>query len=129
VVVLDASAVIDFLIDRPGGEAMARILSSNELHAPYLIDIEVAHSLRHAVLGGRLTPGRAAGAIEDFRALPIERHPHEHLLLRLLALRDHATAYDAIYVALAELLGVPLITRDRGLSRSSGHTATIQYVD
>lgn len=128
-VVLDASAVIDFLVDRPAGEAMARILSSNELHAPYLLDVEVAHSLRHALLGGRMTPGRAAAAIDDFRALPIERHPHELLLPRVLELRNNVSAYDAVYVALAELLGATLITRDLRLARSSAHTAQIHYID
>jgi predicted nucleic acid-binding protein len=63
------------------------------------------------------------------RAFPIERHPHEPLLERVLALRQNISAYDAMYVALAELLNAPLITRDARLARSSGHTARIEFIE
>lgn len=128
-VVVDSSAVIEFLLDADAFPAIARVMREDELHAPHLIDLEVVHSLRHAVFGKRLTEDRAAAAIADFLALPIDRHAHEHLLPRIWQLRDNASAYDASYIALAEFLDVPLITRDRALSRSPSHTATIHYID
>jgi len=128
-VVIDASALIEFLLDAARYPRIDAIVSSEELHAPHLIDFEIMHGLRSAVLGKRLNPERATVALEDFAALPIHRHSADRLLLRIWALRNNHTAYDASYVALAESLSSPLITRDRRLAQSSGHAARIQYID
>ncbi|MEK6371506.1 MAG: type II toxin-antitoxin system VapC family toxin [Acidobacteriota bacterium] len=123
--------MVDFLLEperfpRIGIELVA---NSATLRAPHLIDLEVVHALRGMVMRHRLLPGRAAAAISDFLAVPIERYPHEPLLFRAWELRDNLSAYDASYVALAEFLDVPLLTRDARLARSSGHTARIEYID
>lgn len=128
-VVIDASALIEFLLDAARYPRMADIIASEELHAPHLVDIEIVHGLRSAVLGNRLAADRAAMALEDFGALSIERHAHDRHLERIWSLRANITAYDASYVALAESLGLPLISRDRRLAHSSGHAARIEYID
>jgi len=87
-----------------------------ELHTPALCDVEVASGLRRALLGGRLEEGRARLALRDMADLPLTRHGHQLLLARALELRHNFSAYDAIYVALAERLGATLVTADRPLA-------------
>lgn len=128
-VVLDASAVIEYLLDAARHPRIGEIIRHQRLHAPHLIDIEVLHAFRSAVIGHRMTEARVVEAISDFHELRIERHAHDPLLERIWHLRNNITAYDASYVALAERLGLPLLTRDRRLSRTSGHHARIEYID
>lgn len=128
-VVIDASALIEYLLDGAAFPRIESLVRTEELHAPELLDVEVLHGLRSAVIGKRLDDARAGEALEDFAQLPIERHAHQPLLARMWELRDNIAAYDATYVALAELLDLRLITRDRALSRSSGHAARIEYID
>jgi len=128
-VVIDASALIELLLDAARFPRIEEIVRDHELHAPHLLDIEIVHSLRHAVLGKRLSAARAFAALQDYTDLPIRRHSHDRLVARIWELRDNVTAYDASYVALAESLGLPLITRDRRLAHSSGHAARIEYID
>jgi predicted nucleic acid-binding protein len=127
-VVIDASALIEFLLDAARYPRIDAVISSEELHAPYLINCEIVHGLRSAVVGKRLQAERALAALEDFAALPIRRYGADRLLLRMWDLRHNHTAYDASYVALAESLNLPLITRDARLARSSGHAARIEYI-
>jgi len=89
-----------------------------ELHAPALCDVEVASTLRRAILDGRLTVERADEAIDDLGELPILRHGHLPLLSRSLELRDNLSVYDAVYVVLAERLGARLVTGDARLTRA-----------
>ncbi|MDX1655256.1 MAG: type II toxin-antitoxin system VapC family toxin, partial [Candidatus Competibacteraceae bacterium] len=100
--------------------------SGDTLHAPHLLDIEVTHVLRRYSLAGELGTRRGREALEDFLQLPIIRYPHDLLLPRLWELRHNLSAYDAAYVALAEALSVPLITRDGRLAAATGHQATIE---
>jgi len=105
----------------------ARLLDPSEsLHAPHLLDIEVAQVLRRFVRRGELSPERARQALEDLAALPLERYSHEQLLPRVWRLRDNLSAYDAAYVALAEILGAALLTRDSRISRAPGHIAQVE---
>lgn len=127
--VIDASALIEYLLDASRFPRLSEILATRQLHAPHLLDLELAQALRLATIRNLLHPDRAASALEDFAALPIERHAHTEFLERIWALRHNVTAYDACYVALAESLNVPLLTRDRRLAQSSGHTARIEYID
>lgn len=120
---------MEFLLDADAFPRLTEIVRSETLHAPYLLDVEITHALRHAVFGNRLIGERAEAVIAQFVSLRIERHPHLFLLPRMWSLRHNASAYDAGYVALAELLAVPLMTRDRALANSSGHTARIEYID
>lgn len=127
-IVLDASALLEQLLDTPKGlRLQQRCLSGREsLHAPHLLDIEVTHVLRRYCQKNLLSITRASQALEDFIAFPLTRYPHESLIPRIWALRENLTPYDAAYVALAELLAVPLVTCDLRLASSSGHSATIE---
>jgi predicted nucleic acid-binding protein len=107
----------------------ARALDPAErIHAPYLIDVEVAQVLRRLVHAKELTPARGALALGDFAELIIERHPHHPLLGRIWSLRTSLSAYDAAYVALAEALAAPMLTCDDKLARAHGHSAKIELV-
>jgi predicted nucleic acid-binding protein len=128
VIVLDASAAIDWLLQTAAGQRIEqRIFSHHEsLHAPHLLDLEVGQVLRRLVREGVISAPRADHAIEDLLDLRITRYPHFLLLPRIWQLRHNLSAYDAAYVALAEKLGARLITRDRRLASASGHTAPIE---
>jgi predicted nucleic acid-binding protein len=128
VIVLDASAAIEILLQTDAGAPVGDRLLTTEvaLHAPHLLDVEVAQVLRRFVLQGRLRAIRASQALEDLRAFPVERYSHEILLPRIWALRQNLTAYDAAYVALAEILGATLLTRDSRIQRASGHSAQVE---
>lgn len=127
-IVLDASAVVDWLLHTPAGLRIERrIYSRNEsLHAPHLIDVEVAQVLRRLAREGKVSGNRVAQAIQDLLDLRLTRYPHFVLLPRIWQLRNNLSAYDAAYVALAEQLDATLITRDAGMSLSPGHFAAIE---
>jgi predicted nucleic acid-binding protein len=128
--VLDASTALELLLKTPRGERAAlRVLNPNEsLHAPYLLEIEFLHALRRLNHSGGLSAAVAQQAIGDLDDLPLWLHPQGELLMRIWELRSSLTAYDAAYVALAELLEMPLITCDAKLARSHGHRARIEVL-
>jgi predicted nucleic acid-binding protein len=130
VIVTDASVVLELLLRTPASSAIeARLLDSGEsLHAPQLLDIEVAQVLRRYAARSEITPGRGRLALEILARLPITRYSHETLLPRIWALRANLTAYDGAYVALAEGLGATLLTRDERLSTAAGSRAKIELV-
>jgi len=117
VIVLDASAAIDFLLhDEESFDWLEqRLLEDGQVTAPHLLDSEVAHVLRKHVVGGRLDEGRAAEVLRDLDELPLERYAARPLLGRIWELRHDLSGYDATYVALAEALDAPLITSERRL--------------
>ena len=127
-IVLDASAAVDWLLQTPAGQQIEkRIYSKGEsLYAPHLLDLEVAQVLRRLVREGLLSPQRAEQALEDFLNMRVSRYPHFVLLPRIWRLRHNLSAYDAAYVVLAEKLNAPLISRDSRLSSSPGHVAQIE---
>jgi predicted nucleic acid-binding protein len=127
-IVLDASAVVDWLLHTPAGlQIEKRIYSRNEsLHAPHLIDVEVAQVLRRLAREGAISEDRAGQAIQDLLDLRLTRYPHFVLLPRIWQLRNNLSAYDAAYVALAEELNATLFTRDAGMSSTPGHSASIE---
>lgn len=129
-IVLDASAVIEWLLQSPVGARIdKRILSSREsLHAPHLLDIEVAQVLRRFVRENVITQQRGREALEDLGDLRLNRYPHDFLIPRVWELRATLTAYDAVYVALAELLDAPLLTCDGKIASASGHSAKVEVV-
>ena len=98
------------------------------MHAPHLMDVEVAHGIRRYVLRGTVTPERGSQAVTDLGNLAVTRYPHDVLLGRIWGLRANLTAYDAAYIALAEALGAPLVTRDRRLASVKGHRAKVELV-
>ncbi len=127
-IVLDASAAVDWLLQTPAGRLVEnRIYSRNEtLHAPHLLDLEVAQVLRRLVAQGVVTGFRAQQAVEDLLDLRITRYPHDVLLSRVWQLRHNFSAYDAAYITLAEELRAVLVTRDGRLASNSGHSASIE---
>jgi len=128
VIVLDASAAIDWLLQTAVGQQIEkRIYSRGEsLHAPHLIDLEVVQVLRRLVRDGAISERRADEAIEDLLDLRMTRYPHDVLLPRIWQLRDNVSAYDAAYVVLAEKLEATLVTRDGRLAGAAGHAAKIE---
>jgi predicted nucleic acid-binding protein len=131
VVVVDSSALVDFLTNIEAHPRIGRILmvDPGALNAPEIVDLEMLSVFRQMVFDGRLDAERASGFLVDFQALPIERHSHEYFVRRIWELRDNISPYDAAYVALAEFLNAPLLTRDARLARTSGHAARIEYID
>ncbi len=129
-IVLDASAAVDWLVQTAAAPRIeSRIFSRNQsLHAPELLDLEVAQVLRRLVREGTLSASRAEQAIQDLLDLRITRYPHFVLLPRIWQLRHNLSAYDAAYVVLAEKLGATLLTRDARLASASSHAATIEVV-
>ena len=127
-IVLDASAAIDWLLQTSAGRQIEkRIFSRNQsLHAPHLLDLEVGQVLRRLVREGAVSAQRAEEAIQDLLDLRVTRYPHFLLLPRIWQLRDNLSTYDAAYVVLAEELDATLITRDVRLASAPGHTAQVE---
>jgi predicted nucleic acid-binding protein len=126
VIVVDASVVVDYLLIAQAEIELAELVNSEDLLvAPQSIDLEILNALRRASHQGRPARNAATAAFANFGQLRIFRYPLSPLLQRIWKLRDSITAYDAAYVALAELLAMPLYTRDRRLARSHGHSARI----
>lgn len=126
-IVLDASAVVEILRGTPRGEVVSRWFESEAdgVHAPGLVDAEVAHALRRLVALGVMEARRGGAAVEILQELPVTRHPVRLLLPRVWELRHNLTAYDAAYVALAEVLECPLVTLDGRLARAESLTPEI----
>jgi predicted nucleic acid-binding protein len=108
--------MVELLLDSPRGERVRSRLSET-VHAPHLLDLEVAQSLRRYERLGQIAPERL-----------IERYPHDPLLPRIWALRSNATAYDAAYLALAEALDATLLTADNKMTSVPGHRARVEVV-
>ena len=127
-IVLDASALIEVLLRTRDGAAIERRMFARgeTLHAPHLIDIETTQVLRRHVAKGAIDAKRGREAIQDVATLALRRYGHESLLPRVWEMRDNVTAYDAVYVALAQALDAPLLTCDRRLAASAGHRARIE---
>ena len=127
-IVLDASAAVDWLLQTSSGERIEkRIYARSEtLHAPHLLDLEVTQVLRRLTQQGVVSEARADEAVRDLLDLRLTRYPHLVLLPRIWQLRHNFSAYDAAYIVLSENLGAPLITRDGRLASSSGHGASIE---
>ncbi len=129
-IVVDASAILEVLLNTPAGARVWRRLmrSRESLHAPHLLDVEVAQVLRRYALGGELAPSRAVETLQSFLEIPITRYPHEPLLPRIWELRHNLTAYDGAYLSLAELLNAPLLTRDATFASVMDHTAVVELI-
>ncbi len=129
-IVVDASAVLEVLLRTPAATAVEKRLfdPSQTLHAPHLLDVEVAQVVRRYAASGEIDDERGRAVLADLADLPLRRYPHDFLLPRVWDLRNNLTAYDAVYVALAEALGAPLLTRDKRLAAAPGHHARVELV-
>jgi predicted nucleic acid-binding protein len=130
VIVLDASAVVELVVEprTATGALRTRLQADPDIHVPHLVDAEVTNALRRKLLAGQLDPLRARRAIRRLTVMRLVRWQQTSLLGRALALRHRLTAYDAIYVAMAEATGATLLTRDARLARSTGHRARVELV-
>ena len=128
-IVVDASAVLEVLLQTPAATRVSsRIFGVGEtLHAPHLLDLEVAQVLRRYVRTGIISAKRGNEALTDLADLPLSRYPHVVLLPRIWQFRHNVTAYDAAYLALAEALDAPLVTRDKALA-SAGARARVEII-
>ena len=129
-IVVDASALLEFLLQTSLGHRVeARIFrDQDELHVPHLVDVEIVQALRRLVRTGEISPARAAEAIEDLTDFDVHRHAHLDLLGRAWKLRDNISAYDAMYVAIAEAIQAPIVTCDGPLAKAPGHRARIEVI-
>lgn len=120
IAVVDASVVAELLLRTSSAREIENRLfrGRQALASPELVDVEVSQVLRRYSLSGELSPERGVQAIRDLADLPIERYGHEVLLPRIWELRRNITAYDAVYIALAEALGAIFLTRDGRLARA-----------
>ena len=129
-IVVDASAAVVLLLGTALGSAVAeRIFDPAEsLHAPELLDLEIARVLRRYERARIIDAARAEAALRDLADLPIERYSHRLLLPRAWELRVNLTIYDAVYIALAELLDAPLLTGDGALALAP-HRARVEKIE
>jgi predicted nucleic acid-binding protein len=130
VIVADASAILELLLRTSAGAVIeARLFRRDEtIHAPALVDLEVAQVLRRYVARGDVPEPRARVSLDLLAAFPMERYSHEPLVRRIWALRENMTAYDAAYVALAEGLRAPLLTCDAKLAAAPGIRAAVELI-
>ncbi len=129
-IVADASVVVNALVDSGGDGALSRevLLAAQERHAPHLLDVEVTSILRRRVNAGKLSVEQARSVIADLRNLDVIRHDHALLLERAIELHAVLSAYDAMYVALADLIGAELVTSDRPLSRGAASHCRVRLI-
>ena len=129
-IVLDASAVVEWVLRTEKGVRIGRWIKrfGGPLHVPHLLELEVANALRRYVRRHATTSARAEEAFQDMSAIRMTRHGHTLFLHRVWELRHHLTAYDAVYVALAEALNAPLLTCDAKIAAGPGHRAIVEVV-
>jgi len=127
--VVDASVLVEYLAEGEHVEAAERAVGRGHwVWAPALVDAEIGQALRRKVRTGEITAQRACAAFDKLLEMRLQRVPHDHLLERAWQLRHNVSFYDGLYVALAEGMGVPLLTIDRKLARAAGLRAQIEVI-
>lgn len=123
--------MLEALLQTPAAPAVRRRLfvPGETLHAPHLLDVEVAQVIRRYALAGEIDSERGQAALGTLATFPLRRYPHHVLLPRVWQLRSNLSAYDAVYVALAEVLEAPLLTCDRRLVTAAGRHASIELIE
>lgn len=129
-IVVDASVLLEVLLRMPAAAALEeRLFQPQEtLHAPHLVDVEVAQVLQRYALAGDADDERCRAALDDLAGFQLTRYAHDLLLPRVWQLRANLSAYDATYVALAEALDAPLLTCDQRLANAPGHAARVEVM-
>lgn len=133
-IVVDSSAAVEWLLGLPLADAVAeRIASAQSVHAPALLDIEVAHVVRRYCAAGEISDRTAERALSALAELDAIRYTHELLLPLIWTLRHNLTAYDAAFVALAAVLDAPLVTLDTRIAQApwphlAGRAAQIDLI-
>lgn len=129
-IVVDACVILELLLATSKAAVIEKRLfdTGETLHAPHLLDVEVAQVLRRYYRFEDVSQQRGEQALRDLADLPIERYHHTVFLPRIWELRDNITAYDAVYIALAEALFAPLLTCDSKLANAPGNRALIELV-
>ncbi len=128
-IVLDASAAVAVLLNLGAGATRLRERMEQEddgLHVPHLFEIEVLNALRHHALRHGLSERRGLELLEDLTTMSVSRYAHTAMLPRIWELRANVSTYDAAYIALAETLEAPLVTRDARLARAPGIRAEVE---
>ena len=124
--VVDASAVVEFVLGSTNGRKAAVVMAAHTaLHAPALITAEALRAMRALERRAEISPARSSEAVSDVLSIPIRRYPTEPLAGRIWSMRHSMTVYDAHYVALAEALNAPLLTGDRALAAAAGDLVEI----
>jgi predicted nucleic acid-binding protein len=132
VIVLDASAGVELLLATrgPGARVRERLRAENQgVHVPHLFDVEIMSVIRRLERGAVISRERAVQALHAAGELPLVRYPHWPLQRRVWGLRENVSAYDAVYLALAEALDAILLTADRKLEGVPGATARVEVID
>lgn len=130
-IVADASVVVDMFLGRggiAGDELRERLANEGLVGAPHLLDAEVGQALRRLSMQREITVNRATTSLQELAALPITRYAHGWLLPRAFELRSNVTIYDGLYLALAEALGVPLLSCDAALGDVPGCRAEVEIL-
>jgi predicted nucleic acid-binding protein len=125
VIVVDASVILYLIAEREPLDRRELLETDASWIAPSHVDLEVLNALRRYVLLKKLTIAQATTAMGDYLELAIGRHPMEPLIPRIWKLRNNLSAYDAGYLAIAEALSIPFLTRDQKLVSAAGHHATV----
>lgn len=117
-IVLDASALVEVILRRPGADAIQAIMFAKDvsLHAPHFLDLEVTHVIRRFAACGEIGQDRAVAGLDDLADLQMTKYPHVNLIKPIWALRHNFSVYDAAYVVLADVLGAQFLTLDRRLA-------------
>ncbi|MEX1006871.1 MAG: type II toxin-antitoxin system VapC family toxin [Acidimicrobiia bacterium] len=128
--VIDASILANVIGDdgADGRRARGEIRSAGDVAAPGLVDVETVAVLRKRWLEGTISDRRLATAVDDLEAIDVERYPTLPLMRRAYELRSNVTAYDATYVALAEILDCELLTADHRLANAPGPRCAIRVL-
>ena len=129
-IVVDASVLANVVGDdrADGRRARGELRTAGDVAAPDLVDVETVAVLRKRWLGGSISDRRFASAVADLEAIDLDRYPTLPLMHRAYELRANVTAYDATYVALAEILGCELLTGDQRLSKAAGPRCLIRLL-
>lgn len=129
-IVLDASSLLEFLQNTPTGRQVGERIADPglALHIPHLADIEVAQALRRQVRNRAITAAEGEEALVNLRQMDMVRHAHLPLLVMVWRMRENLSAYDAVYVALAEVLEATLLTCDARLARAPGVRARVEVI-